>query len=435
MDIMFEIVSRQKFSASFPISHVFGEAGGYIGRAKECEWVLPDRTREISRQHALITYEDDNFYIEDVSANGIYFSLGHEPVGKNVRHRIEHGEGFIIGNYTIMARLLQNPGAYTGAASQGEEELLAFSKGLSLDPLVAMEQEEELSARKRMGDDYEDLLGRRATPAFMSADHTDPLLGRLQPIVGVPAQEELIPENWDADPDEPETPPAAVAASVPPPPEPAPAVSRPPEPAVAPVPETDAFFRALGLAEPPASPKERERMLRLAAELLKASVDGMTRALHHRAQCKNELRLAATTTGLGVNNNPLKFSPSPEAALAALLGPPQKGVMPPVQAMIAGFQDLHSHHMGLLAGARAATAALLEKLSPKTVEHRLDGDGPVRFNRTARLWHAFIRLHHALREDRDGMGALFFQDFARAYEMQGRTLNPLGARPKEGTPR
>lgn len=432
MDIMFEIVSRQKFSASFPISHVFGEAGGYIGRARECEWVLPDRTREISRQHALITYEDNNFYLEDVSANGVYFSLGHEPVGKNVRHRIEHGEGFIIGNYTIMARLLQNPGAYTGPSATGEEKLLTFSRGLSLDPLLAMDQEEEILARKRMGDEYEDLLGKRAVPTVMSADHTDPLQSRLQPIVSIPAQEELIPENWDADPDEPDAPlqPQIPAASAAPP---APVSAPPPEPAVVPVPETDAFFKALGFAEPPASPKERERMLRLAAELLKVSVNGMTRALHHRAQCKNELRLAATTTGMGVNNNPLKFSPSPEAALAALLGPPQKGVMPPVQAMIAGFQDLHSHHMGLLAGARAATAALLEKLAPKAVENRLDVNGPVRFNRTARLWHAFIRMHHALREDRDGMSALFFQDFARAYEMQGRTLNPLGARPKEGT--
>ena len=103
MDIMFEIVSRQKFSANFPVSHVFGEAGGYIGRSEECEWVLPDRSREISRQHALITFEDGHFYLEDVSANGVFLSLAHEPVGRDSRHRIEHGEGFIIGAYTIMA--------------------------------------------------------------------------------------------------------------------------------------------------------------------------------------------------------------------------------------------------------------------------------------------------------------------------------------------
>jgi len=46
MNLMLEIVSRQKHSASFPISHVFGEAGGYIGRSEECEWALTDRASE-----------------------------------------------------------------------------------------------------------------------------------------------------------------------------------------------------------------------------------------------------------------------------------------------------------------------------------------------------------------------------------------------------
>ena len=411
MDIMFEIVSRQKFSANFPVSHVFGEAGGYIGRSEECEWVLPDRSREISRQHALITFEDGHFYLEDVSANGVFLSLAHEPVGKDSRHRIEHGEGFI-----------------------------SRPKGLSLNPLTAMEQEEELVARKRMGE-YDDLLSGRQTRAVLPADHTDPLLGRLQPIVAVPEQEELIPENWDAEPDNDDESGEAcplggeTAAGAPQADSETQAAAAPqtaPESRSVPVPETDVFFKALGFAEPPSSPKERERVLKLAAELLAAAVDGMTSALHNRAECKNELRLPATSTGLAVNNNPLKFSPSPEAALATLLGPPQKGVMPSVKAMTNGFNDLHRHHMGLLAGARAASAALLDKISPRAVENRLDINGPVRLGRATRLWQTFIRMHRALRDDHEGMEALLLQDFARAYEMQGRTLNPLGARPKQG---
>lgn len=484
MDIMLEIVSRQKFSASFPVSHVFGEAGGYIGRSKECEWVLPDKAREISRKHALITFEDNNFYIEDVSSNGIYLSLAHEPIGKNTRRRIEHGEGFIIGSYTLMARLLQNPNAYTGSASGDGEDILSRAKGLSLDPLTAMVQEEELIARKRMGE-FDDLLGARKTAAVLPADHTDPLHGRLQAIRGIPAEKELIPENWDAEPElEPEhddekdnaeagpraprisartipTPQATVLAQ-------ADATAyahqasqeRLESLADAPdqanlanlantqlaskhsestsgdaLQETELFFKALGFAEPPASAKERKRILRIAAELLVTAVDGMSRALHNRAECKNELRLPATRTGLAINNNPLKFSPTAEAALACLLGPPQKGVMPPTQAMAQGFNDLHTHHLGLLAGARAATAALLEKIEPQAVERRLNINGPVHFNRTARLWQTYARMHRALCDDHDGMAALLLQDFARAYEMQGRTLNPHGSSPKERTSR
>ena len=106
--------------------------------------------------------------------------------------------------------------------------------------------------------------------------------------------------------------------------------------------------------------------------------------------------------------------------------------MPSVKAMTNGFNDLHRHHMGLLAGARAASAALLDKISPRAVENRLDINGPVRLGRATRLWQTFIRMHRALCDDHEGMEALLLQDFARAYEMQGRTLNPLGARPKQG---
>ena len=130
MDIMFEIVSRQKYSALFPTSHVFGEAGGYIGRSEECEWVLPDKSKHISRKHALITFEDGNFFIEDVSANGVQFSLNNDAIGKGKRHKIEHGEGFVIGEYTLMARLLYDPRVYAASADGLVDPSSSFSRSL-----------------------------------------------------------------------------------------------------------------------------------------------------------------------------------------------------------------------------------------------------------------------------------------------------------------
>jgi len=446
MDIMFEIVSIQKHSATFPVSHVFGQAGGFIGRAEECEWVLPDRGKTISRKHALITYEDGNFYMEDVSSNGIFLSLGHEAIGRGNRHKIEHGEGFLIGGYTIMARLIQNPNSYAPGTPSTlvDDDLLSFSKPLSLNPLAAMDQEEELTTRKRLGE-FDDLLDRKRAPLVRQDDHSDPRMTFIPPIVAVPENKELIPEDWDSDPDAPEPLPAAslpedykaahpvpprVAAGVSPnvlPPLPAQPHAPPPSTPIA-MPETDAFFRAVGFTEAPSSPEERERILRLAGEMLAATADGLTRALQNRAECKNELRLPRTTTGLTVSNNPFKFSPTAEAALATLLGVPQKGVQPPVQALKEAFKDLHSHHMGLVAGARAAVRAVLDRISPTAVGTRLDLNGRVHLIRTRRLWHTFIRMYHALHDDDEGFAGLFLQDFARAYEVQGRTLNPSSLR-------
>jgi type VI secretion system protein ImpI len=436
MDVMFEIVGRQKLSATFPTAHAFGEAGGYIGRSDECEWMLPDRSKKISRKHALITYDGGAFYLEDVSSNGVFLSLGHELLGKGKRHRIEHGEGFVIGDYSLMAKLLNDPKSYVASAHTNDrEDILSYSQPLSLNPLTAMDQEEEIIARQRLGD-YDNLLGRGKTATVLSSDHTDPRISTLQSVVAVPASQEILPEDWDSDPEEDNAGEIAAPVTVALPTTPSVPASRPPSPVqqteVVAVPETDIFFRALGFAEAPGSQEERARILELSARLLVTAVTGMVHALHNRTECKNELRLPVTVTGFEISNNPLKFSPTTEAALSTLLGPTQKGVLSPVESMREGFDNLHSHHMGLLAGARAVARASLDKVAPQAVEARLDANGPVRLNRANRLWHTFIRMHHALRDDQEGFAALFLQDFARAYEVQGRTLNPSSVRASKG---
>ena len=73
MELMLEIISRQKFSLhQSNVQHVFREVGGYIGRDKECEWVLLDKTKQISRRHALVSFEHAAFFIEDL---GFFLNL------------------------------------------------------------------------------------------------------------------------------------------------------------------------------------------------------------------------------------------------------------------------------------------------------------------------------------------------------------------------
>ena len=524
MELMLEIISRQKFSAGFPTSCVFGKVGGYIGRSEECEWRIPDKEKRISRKHALISCDGTAFYIEDVSSNGIFSSLGKEPIGRGQRYKVGHGESFSIGDYSIQARLLHQPDAYLQTEVDGGSELIPADALLDLDPLVAMEQQEVHEAKRRLGL-YNELLGDAEKKPVQVSDHNEP---RLDSMLSVNA----IPENWvdigavppvgyasavspaapingmpngtggtngharygghaghgvseplssqfggplggpalvndamshngqsfssgldmpqfvdpamhegvERQPIRPVMHPASQAvpgqhhtnaqstyvmrAPVPP------LLPPPPQVEYTQVPETDAFFKILGFPATPESPEERERVLRQAAELLLASVDGMIQSLQNRAESKNDLRLTMTTMRLA-NNNPLKFSPTAKAALELLLSA-QEGLLPADKAMYAGFDDLHSHHMGLLAGARAAVRASLGKVAPPAVEARLDANGPVHFKRVSRLWSTYLRMHQALMDDHNGFAALFLQDFARAYEVQVRTLHPLADRSAKG---
>ena len=426
MDIMLEIVSQQKFSPEVTVSVVFGEAGGIIGRSEECDWILPDKSKQVSRKHAIITFFNSTFHIEDISTNGIFNSLGRERLPSNTPVPIRHGDGLIIGKYTVSARLMQSASSYVG---DGPEEMSLFAdKSLSLNPLQAMEDEEQRNAALRLGN-FNDILGRNIPTAAVPNDHVEVPNIALPNITTYQEDTTFQPDPWNAR----KTLENFASSQVP---TPEPTLPFSDEPVFVRetifVPETDVFFKTLGFSAPPDAPEERERILRTAAELLSVAVEGVTQAMQNRAECKNDLRLSVTTTSLALSNNPLKFSPTAQSALATLLAPSQKGVMEPIESMRAAFRDNHSHHMGLLAGARAAVGAALTKIAPESVEARLDANGPVKLGRARRLWHTFMQMHHAQQNDHEGFEALFLQNFARAYEMQCRTLNPAAHRRQKG---
>lgn len=437
MELMLEVISRHKFSLGKSASYIFGNVGGYIGRGKECEWVLPDKSQRISRKHALISFDGTYFFIEDLSTNGIYTVLGHERLPKGERYQLEHGASFLFGDYTVQARLLHRPDTYIPQDLESATELIPDKAFLKLDPLEAMEQQEEHEAKVRLGM-YNDILGTSDAEMVFQQNHTESRLGAMPSV-------SAIPENWDLDeagmPGAPKVSGAQEPAKAQPTARFAPVVDDPAQSPAAPsVSEVRAqrgeqtdmelFFRLLGFDRVPEDQAERELILRNAVELLMASVNGMIVALQNRAESKNELRLPITTMRLA-GNNPLKFSPTAQVALEHLLGQKQNGMLSAGQAMLQGFEDLHGHNMGLLTGARAAVRAALEAVSPEKVAARLDVNGPVRLNRTQRLWHTYSRMQRSLMDDKDGFAAFFLKDFARAYELQLRTLHPLSTSSKE----
>lgn len=524
MELMFEIISRQKFTARCEVSYIFGKAGGYIGRSNECEWILPDKSKQISRKHALISCDGENFYIEDISTNGILTVVDKQPLPKNTRVPIEHGTSYYIGEYTIQARLIHKPDAYISSAESMEAtDLIPEDAYLDLDPLVAMDQQEEFEAKRRMGL-YNDLLGTTSVQQqVLQNDHSEPPLDSMPEV-------KAIPEDWNAMDDTTTMPGRNADASrlqhlltqdnsmfpqtewhnaagadtftnspqsgfspsqknsntiplttdllkpwpsdqstigsnqlphsqsaPPQPPQGQPpshrvhqrgtaawqahpvhseytilqaaALAEAPPREVEKVQETDAFFKTLGFRETPENPEERERLLTEAAEMLLASIDGLLQILRNRADSKNDLRLPLTTMTLA-SNNPLKYSPSALVALEHMLSPHKEGMLSPSQAIVASFSDIHSHHMGILAGARAAVGAALHKISPEKVESKLDAETPRRFNKAGKLWNTYTRMHRAILNDPDSFADFFLHDFARAYEMQVRTLHPLPGRNK-----
>jgi len=162
-------------------------------------------------------------------------------------------------------------------------------------------------------------------------------------------------------------------------------------------------------------------------KLLREAVQGTLDLLRARGLTKSEMR-ADMTMIMAQDNNPLKFSPTVEAALGHLLSSQQvHGFMPPLRAMKDAYDDLRAHQLGFLAGMRAALEEVLARFAPKELAKRLTEqsmlDDLLPMNRKAKLWDLFLERHAAISsEAREDFNAAFGKAFRRAYEAQVQQL-------------
>lgn len=171
-----------------------------------------------------------------------------------------------------------------------------------------------------------------------------------------------------------------------------------------------------GLPVPTLTPE----LMRLIGQLLHEATRGTVDLLVARAALKREVR-AEVTMIVARENNPLKFSPSVDVALAHLLGPTARGFMPPALAMRDAYDDLRAHQFGFLAGMRAALEGVLLRFQPAALEAKLTQksmlDSLMPSGRKARMWDLFNELYGQISsEASDDFHELFGKAFLKAYQ-------------------
>ena len=179
-------------------------------------------------------------------------------------------------------------------------------------------------------------------------------------------------------------------------------------------------------------------LLLLVGQLLRESTRGAVELLVARAALKREMR-AQMTMIVAQENNPLKFSPSVEAALQHLLSPPTPGFMAPAPAMRDAFDDLRAHQLAVMAGMKAALDGVLQRFDPQQLDAKLTKRSAISSllpaTRKAKLWESFQALFGQLSsEAQDDFDELFGKAFLAAYEAQmDRLQNEAG--PSQAGPR
>ena len=163
--------------------------------------------------------------------------------------------------------------------------------------------------------------------------------------------------------------------------------------------------------------------------MLREATSGTMDLLTARSLTKKESRVDMTMISIR-SNNPLKFFPDSESAMTQLLTNAMAGYLPAVPAVEGAFVDLQAHELAVLAGMRAALAAVLHRFNPAQIELQMAlptmMDKMLSANRKARMWERLVELYGEIVSDADDdLQRLFGEQFSAAYEDQVKRLRPM----------
>ena len=450
MSLVLQLVNETTLPDGGPVSyHVSGKRGIDIGRGSHLDWTLPDPTRYISSKHCEVRYRDGGYWLHDVSTNGTFLNGAEQRM--RAPHKLRNGDRFTVGQY-IVAVTIDGPEeaggedlsrSATPPQPLSDQELWADVSDVA--PAIDSKQLRPAREHRPVNPDFLDWAADVPTPFNQPIEAAAPARPVLTPGSSSPPPPEL---DWAAG-----TPSVAPIPLQPPPPAPAPRRPRPesakgfdwgdadrvkstPAPAgrpddhlAAPVKpardeSVDDFSRhlikAAGLPDDFAARCSPAELAQQIGTVLRLVTENLMQLLTARQQAKRLARSSSHTTVEAVDNNPLKFSPSPGDALATMFGPKSAGYLDAQRAVLQAFEDLKAHQIRTYSAMQHALTMILGDLDPKKIERDNEAAGGISGllqSRNAKLWEAYKARWDA-KIGRKGGEAIeaFMQYFAEHYD-------------------
>jgi len=454
MTLTLHIENETSLPDGGPLSvSIKGKRGLDIGRDPYLDWTLPDPSRFISGRHCEVRWHDGAYWLHDISTNGTFLDGADSRL--KAPHRLRNGDRFVIGQYVIAATLddevVENGRPAAGSAPSRDDDLWGgvSDAATPVDP-------RQLKAPRDAGPvrpDFLDWAVDVPTPMAPAPARSGPgSSGRARGAVetgddswakGAPPPPVQIPEAMPVpnprrpEPGNPNQPwPAAAAgtseAGMPSrselQPEP---WSAPPLPASAAMPQgrsdsaamagfAQLVARGAGLPDDAFAGRDPAELAEQLGKLVRLATDNMKQLLEARQQAKRLARSPNQTTVQALNNNPLKFAPTPDDALRIMFVAQSRGYLDAERAFAQGFDDLKVHQIRTYAAMQQAVALLMRDLDPASIEAGFKSDrglaGMVG-SRKAQLWDVYVARWQAQTQRHDnGTLDTFMDYFARCYD-------------------
>ncbi|WP_315832427.1 type VI secretion system-associated FHA domain protein TagH [Bradyrhizobium prioriisuperbiae] len=441
---------------------VAGKRSVDIGRDRHLDWTLPDPARMISGKHCEVHYRDGGYWLHDVSTNGTFLNGADQRM--RGPHRLRSGDRVVIGHYIIGVSLDADDGIVADAGpvqvpapmsqQHADYRELWTSDREAPPPIDPQHLKIAREAARPINPEFLDWAASVPEPdaqrvrrpsqhaANNSHDHGDmswangsiavPQAAVEAPPIPTPRRPVWTDDDagWQDERVSAPSAPAPVEPARPPVDAPPPAAAPYRAPAAVSAPaasgagDTGGFSRqvarAAGLPETFFANKTDAELAEQLGGILRMTVESLMALLQARHQAKQMARSTNQTTIQAVENNPLKFSPTPEEAMRILFGPATRSYLDAHSAFAQGFGDLKSHQLKTYMAMQHAVGELVASIDPTLMARELElqrGAGSWLGSNKGKLWDALLlRWKASLGRDNSAPIDAFMLHFADYYD-------------------
>ncbi len=425
------VVSYHRLSPRQTPVKCFDQQGGTIGRAETSDWHLPDPERVVSGSHARIDKRGSDFYITDLSTNGLFLNRSVDAVGIDNTQPLSDGDFLTLGEYEIEVRLVER--------SSEKPNVQPVKETVASSDLNSSASKSSLDSGMSMGIAMPNLNDAPIATSSISSG-----VESVQSVDAASVSNTLddhflpptpnIPEEWDSQwggneslvVDTPElvTPELAVDAPKPVTPTVSPSssnasssVSSKPNVSNA---DMAAFLRGLGVSSQMIPAEASDQWWEQLGVAFQELLMGLMGVLRTRSTVKSEFRVNQTTFQQK-ENNPLKFSATVDDVFHNLFNRSGASFLPARQAIKDAFDDVNRHEEAIMAGAKGSILGVLKQLSPEMIETKdftpsfMDKMTPAR--RQARYWDLYKELYKDVQSEASmNNQRAVNEEFTAAYE-------------------
>lgn len=377
MPLRLRVISENHKELGGEHTREFAACGGTIGRNAHNDWVIRDPKSYVSGRHAMIDFQGGAYYIVDTSRNGVYINNDDAPVGRGHPQRLFDGDRLRFGEYDILVEIIDSSNE---CGDDGMRDSIARAELVPEDESI----ECQLVDERRLVEDS--VLARHLqtsdTPENDKPRDAPPFQHKRQ------TPEDLFKQGEQN----------AVVE----------------------------FVKAAGLKPNHVAGNSPAEVMQNAGQALRQLVSGLTGLLHARSHLKEAFRLSQTIIQRG-HNNPLKFSPTVEDAMACLLIDRSESYLSSREAIESAFAEVQNHEQAVPKAMLQALTDFIERLDPEELRLQFDQGmkrNPLRAGTNKmKYWELYEDSYQDLINGEEGkLPDAFSREFARAYEQEVEQL-------------